>query len=137
MNLVGYIRKDPTFRMRFMRPGSGYSADNEAAPSNVVAFDSNTAKTFGVLQTGSWSGIVPTSLTRIVTWVDPGYIPLCAVMFNNSFGPDSTYRCHFLEYQSGTATPSLMVRNDGIYLGSIQHPTLTYHMNYVAYMVPT
>lgn len=112
MTLRGFIRNEGgNYRARFVLPG--YSADNFSLDPNAVAFDSEMVKTAFVYTTGTWSGNLTTTRTKIISWTSPGFVPMVSIWHMESADVDSNFS---LVYDIPPfVTMELSVEADGIY----------------------
>ncbi|GGB00757.1 hypothetical protein GCM10011491_31170 [Brucella endophytica] len=114
-------------RLRIVKPG--YDANNLNLPVNAVVFDSVYPSNLVIYDSGVATVSTAGTDTRIVSWPDPGYVPMTLLMAKSSSGG---WWYSVVPWTSNN--PVASVRADGILLttGSFNLPV---DISYFAFRV--
>ena len=110
-------------RLRYVRPGNGYDANDFTLAQNKVVFDSANPGIFSIFASGLWRGSIAalTSRTQIVSWPTLSYIPICTFALNTAqttFSDTANYGFYtptISNFQNANDDYGLDVYYDGIY----------------------
>lgn len=126
---VGFLKNiGGTKRLRIVKPGN--AAEDLSLDPNLVVFDSEGFDTLPVLTSGSFvvsANYSTSALTKIVTWPDPGYVPLMLWRAAYSGVSNSIYTIGY-----GYDGFYIFAADDGIY-GYFHNVNYPFTVTYIAF----
>lgn len=128
MTNVGFLKDvNGIKRLRIVRPG--YDANNLDLPVNVVVFDSVFPSHLAIYDSGIATVSVAGNNQKVVSWADPGYVPMTILMVKSASGG---WWYSVVPWTSNE--PQARIRADGVYIstGSFNLPV---HIAYFAFRV--